>query len=48
MFVHETLLFLLATWRQHRHNPYEELKRVVRDIEMISRAHAVPAVESSG
>lgn len=48
MFVHETILSLLATWRQQGRNPYEELKRVVRDNEMISRAHAVPVVESSG
>jgi len=48
MFVHETLLSLLATWRQQGRNPYKELKRVVRDNEMTSRAHAVPAVESSG
>ncbi len=48
MFVHETLLSLLATWSQQGRNPYEELKRVARDNEMISRAHAVPAVEPSG
>jgi transposase len=48
MFVHETLLSLLATWSQQGRNPYEELKRVARDNEMISRAHAVPAVESAG
>jgi len=48
MFVHETLLSLLATWRQQGRNPYEELKRVARDNEMISRAQAVPTVESSG
>ena len=48
MFVHETILSLLATWSQQGHNPYDELKRVVRDNEMISRAHAVPAVASSG
>jgi len=29
-------------------NPYEELRRVVSSNEMISRAHAVPAVETSG
>jgi len=48
MFVHETLLSLLATWRQQGRNPYDELKRVARDNEMISRTQAVPAVESSG
>jgi hypothetical protein len=48
MFVHETLLSLLATSRQQGRNPYEKLKRIVRDNEMISRTHAVPAVESSG
>nr|WP_302081065.1 IS66 family transposase [Salinibaculum sp. KK48] len=48
MFVHETLLSLLATWRQQGRNPYDELKRVSRDNEMISRTQAVPAVESSG
>ena len=48
MFVHETLLSLLATWSQQGRNPYDELKRVARDNEMISRAHAVPAVASSG
>jgi len=48
MFVHETVLSLLATWRQQGRNPYDELKRVSRDNEMISRAQAVPAVESSG
>ena len=48
MFVHETLLSLLATWRQQGRNPYDELKRVARDNEMISRAQAVPVVESSG
>jgi len=48
MFVHETVLSLLATWRQQGRNPYDELKRVARDNEMISRAQAVPAVESSG
>ena len=35
MFVHETLLSLLATWSQQGRNPYEELKRVTRDNEMI-------------
>ncbi|MGN8218491.1 IS66 family transposase [Halococcus morrhuae DSM 1307] len=48
MFVHETLLSLLATWRQQGRNPYEEFKRVARDNEMISRSQAVPAVASSG
>jgi transposase len=48
MFVHETLLSLLATWSQQGRNPYDELKRVARDNEMISRAHAVPTVVSSG
>ena len=31
IFVHETLLSLLATWHQQDRNPYEELKRVLRD-----------------
>jgi len=48
MFVHETVLSLLATWRQQGRNPYEELRRVVSSNKMISRAHAVPAVETSG
>jgi len=48
MFVHETVLSLLATWRQQGRNSYEELKRVVRNNEMTSRAQAVPAVEPSG
>ncbi len=48
MFVHETVLSLLATWRQQGRNPYQELRRVVSSNEMISRAHAVPAVETSG
>jgi transposase len=48
MFVHETLLSLLATCRQQGRNPYEEFKRIARDNEMISRAQAVPAVASSG
>jgi transposase len=48
MFVHETLLSLLATWRQQGRNPYEQFRRVARDNEMISRAHAVPVVASSG
>ncbi|MFB6148447.1 MAG: IS66 family transposase, partial [Halobacteriales archaeon] len=29
-FVHETLLSLLATWKQQGRNPYEELKRTAR------------------
>ncbi len=48
MFVHKTILSLLATWRQQGRNPYEELRRVVSSNEMISRSHAVPAVEPSG
>ncbi|QWC20814.1 IS66 family transposase [Halorubrum sp. 2020YC2] len=48
MFVHETVLSLLATWRQQGRNPYEEFRRVVSNNEVISRAHAVPAVETSG
>jgi transposase len=48
MFVHETVLSLLATWRQQGRNPYDELKRVSRNNEMISRDQAVPAVETSG
>jgi transposase len=48
MFVHETLLSLLATWGQQGHNPYDELKRVSRQNEMISRDQAVPAVATSG
>jgi transposase len=48
MFVHETVLSLLATWRQQGRNSYDELKRVVRNNEMASRAQAVPAVEPSG
>jgi transposase len=48
MFVHETILSLLATWSQQGRNPYDELKRVVRDNEMVSRDCAVPTVESSG
>ena len=47
MFVHETLFSLLATWSQQGRNPYQELRRVVRANEMISRAHALPAVESA-
>ena len=48
MFVYETLLSLLAMWRQQGRNPYDELQQVARDNEMISRAQAVPAVTSSG
>jgi transposase len=48
MFVHETLLSLLATWSQQGRNPYEELKRVAQDNEMVSRSQVEPAVESSG
>ena len=48
MFVHETLLSLLATWSQQGRNPYEELRRVARDNKMISRARAVPAIPPSG
>ena len=48
MFVHETLLSLLATCRQQGRNPYEEFKRIARNNKMISRAQAVPAVASSG
>jgi hypothetical protein len=47
MFVHETLLSLLVIWRQQGRNPYDELKRVLRNNEMIPRAQTVPAVESS-
>ena len=36
MFVHETVLTLLATWNQQGQNPYEEFQRVVRRNEMIS------------
>ena len=48
MFVHETILSLLATWRQQGRNPYEELRRVVSSNEMISRTRSVPAIETSG
>jgi transposase len=48
MFVHETLLSLLATSRQQGRNPYEEFKRIARNNDMIPRAQAVPAVASSG
>ncbi len=46
MFVHETVLSLLATWSQQGQNPYEQLQRVVRDNEMISPTQAVPEVAS--
>ena len=48
MFVHETVLSLLAPSSQQGRNPYEELRRVARDNEMISQTHAVPVVESPG
>ncbi|GAA5472909.1 IS66 family transposase ISNamo3 [Haloarcula hispanica] len=48
MFIHETVLSLLATWRQQGRNPYDKLKRVSRSNEIISRDQAVPAVETSG
>jgi hypothetical protein len=48
MFVHETVLSLLAPRRQQGRNPYEELRRVVSSNEMISRAHAVPVVDTPG
>ena len=47
MFVHETVLSLLATRSQQGRDPYEELRRVARDNEMISRTHTMPAVETS-
>lgn len=46
MFVHETVLSLLATWSQQGRNPHDELQRVGRDNEMVSPAQAVPEVES--
>ena len=46
MFTHETLLSLLATWRQQGRNPYEELKRVIQNHEMIPRDQAKPMIES--
>jgi transposase len=46
MFVHETVLSLLATWSQQGRNPYDQLQRVVRDNEMISPSQAVPEVAS--
>jgi hypothetical protein len=48
MFVHETILSLLATWSQQGRNPYDELRRVVRDNEIISRERAKPAIEAPG
>jgi transposase len=44
MFVHETVLSLLATWSQQGLNPYEQFQRVARNNEMISPAQAVPEV----
>lgn len=46
MFVHETVLSLLATWSQQGRNPYDQLRRVVRDNEMISSTQAVPEIAS--
>ena len=46
MFTQEPLLYLLAPRRQRGRNPYEELKRVIRDNEMIPREQAVPIIES--
>jgi transposase len=46
MFVHETVLSLLATWSQQGRNPYDQLQRVVRDNEMFSPSQAVPEVAS--
>ena len=46
MFVHETALTLLTTWSQQDQNPYEELRRVVRNNEMISPAQAASEVAS--
>jgi transposase len=48
MFVHETVLSLLATWSQQGRNQYDELKRVARGNEMVPRNQAVPAVKISG
>jgi len=48
MFVHETILSPAGDVAPAGRNPYEELRRVVSSNEMISRAHAVPAVETSG
>lgn len=47
MFIHETLLSPVAPWSQQGHNPYEELQWIVRENKMISRNHAVSAVDSS-
>ena len=47
MFVHETVLSLLAPSSQQGRNPYEELQCVARDSKMISRTHTMPAVEAS-
>jgi transposase len=46
MFVHETVLSLLATWSQQGLNPYDQLQRIVRDNEMISPTQAAPEVTS--
>jgi transposase len=46
MFAHETMLSLLATWKQQEKNPYEQLRETVRENEMISPAQAVPEVAS--
>ncbi len=48
MFVHETVLSLLAPRRQQGRNSYDELRRVVRNNEMTPPAQTVPAVEPSG
>ena len=48
MFVYQTVLSLLAPRRQQGRDPYDELQRVARDNEMVSRSDAVPAVDSSG
>jgi hypothetical protein len=48
MFVHETVLSLLATWRQQGLDPYEELRRVVRENEMVPRSEATPSLGSPG
>jgi hypothetical protein len=37
MFVYDTVLSLMMTWRQQGRNPYDELKRVPWNNEMISR-----------
>ena len=46
VFVHETVLSLLASRRQQGQNPYEQLQRVLRDNKMISPTQAVPEVAS--